>query len=226
MTSILPSVMPGDLAKAVLWLKAFGVQAATSAGPKSPEFWKGRSSTRFDGLLPVLWRQEDTTIYRVPQRSASLAHVIPAGAVAKRNRAGVLPVEDLRKYVEALDDPSLPLAEMRWNGFRRISIRTSCTPGQLISVQTCYHRGWHAEANGRPAGVRRDGLGFLLLEPQCEGPCRVELTYDGGWEYQLCRLASAATLLLLAGYRAFARVNIAGRADNRIRAVSRLPSPE
>jgi hypothetical protein len=193
--TILTSATAPETAVAVFWLKAFGVQAATLAGPKSPEFWKGISSTKFDGLLPVLWRQEDTTIYRVPQRSASLAHVIPARAVSRRSADGALSLRELRNYVEALDDSALPLAGMRWDGFRRISIETTLARGQVISVQTCFHRGWHAQANGRPARVSPDGLGFLVIQPECQGACQIELTYDGGWEYKLARCLSLLTIL-------------------------------
>jgi hypothetical protein len=200
MKSILTSLTPEELKVAVLWAKAFGVQAVTACGRQSPEFWKGQSSTRFDDLLPVLWRQDDTTIYRVPQRSPSLAHVIPTTAVARRNGAESLPLEELRKYVKALDDASLPLAEMRWDGFRSLSISANLAGGQAVSVQTCYHRGWHARANGVAARVERDGLGFLAIYPTCEGPCRIDLTYDGGWEYLLARCVSLLTIFGIAGY--------------------------
>ncbi len=200
MKTILTSATPQDIAAAVLWLKAFGVQAATVCGRHSPEFWKGISSTKFDGLLPVLWRQEDTTIYRVPQRSTSLAHVVPAGAVPRRDAAGALPSNELRRYVDVLEDPSLPLAEMRWESLRRIRIDTTMGSGQAVSVQTCYHPGWHARANGRPAKTQRDGLGFLSIATGCQGTCRIELEYDGGWEYKICRGLSFAAVLGMLGY--------------------------
>jgi hypothetical protein len=61
----------------LLWLKAFGVQSVAVPGPHSPEYWKPFVNPRkFDGMLPVLWQEDDTTIYRVPERSASLAHVL------------------------------------------------------------------------------------------------------------------------------------------------------
>jgi hypothetical protein len=189
MTSILTAYNPREVEEAILWLKAFGIQAAVAGGRNTPEFWKGVSSTKFDGQFPVLWRQQDTTIYQVPQRSPSLAHVIPVTAAG-----------DLRQYVAALDDASLPLAEMRWDGFRHMSIQTSVNAGQAVSVQTCYHHGWHAIANDRAAPIRRDGLGFLLIEPQCQGPCRIELSYNGGAEYILCRCLSYLTLLGVAAY--------------------------
>jgi hypothetical protein len=183
MTSILTSLHPPETDRAILWLKAFGIQAVTAGGRQTPEFWKGVSSTKFDGQFPILWRQQDTTIYRIPQRSGSLAHVIPATAVA-----------DLERYVAALDDPSLPLADFRWQSFRKARIDTTVGDGQAISVQTCYHPGWHAIVNGRSAPTARDGLGFLLIRPDCRGPCHIELTYNGGVEYILCRILSGFAL--------------------------------
>jgi hypothetical protein len=171
----------------LLWLKAFGVQAVAVTGPESKEFWGPNADPKkFDGLLPVLWRQEGVTIYRVPLRSASLAHVVPAS------------YRSLEEYVTALDNPDLPLAEMRWDGFRHAEVRTTAHPGQVISVQTSWHRGWHATANGHKAGVRRGGLNLLTIDPHCDGPCDVRLEYDGGWEYKTCRALSLLAILSLA----------------------------
>jgi len=195
MNSAMTSFNPEETATAVLWLKAFGVQAATALGRRSPDFWKGVSSTKFDGQLPILWREDDTTIYRIPQRSASLAHVVPTAAVARDAS-----ISEVRKYVEALDDASFPLADMRWHGARRVSIQTTVHSGQVVSVQTGYHPGWRARANSRPVEVRRDGLGFLVIHPRCDGECQIDLTYGGGWEYKLARGLSTVTLLGLIGY--------------------------
>ena len=194
MFHVLTSSTPEDCKLAVTWLKAFGVHAATVSGRKSSEFWKGNSSTKFDGLLPVLWRGEDITIYEVPQRGVSPAHVVPEEALG-----------ELRRYVAALGDESLPLAEMRWEGFRRAAIETTVRTGQVVSVQTGFHRGWSARANGQRAEVRRDGLGFLAIRTGCAGPCHIELTYDGGWEQLLCRglslLAIVGTLVYVLAWR-------------------------
>ena len=104
-------------------------------------------------------------------------------------------MDDLARYVAALDDQAMPLAEMRWDGLRRAVIRAPLAKDQVVSVQTNYHKGWHAQANGKALPVLRDGLGFLLLRPNCEGGCEIELTYDGGWEFLLCRLLSYLTLI-------------------------------
>src|SRR5262249_5234957 len=125
----------------------------------------------------------------VPQRSASLAHVISADSAG-----------DLRRYMAALDDASLPPADFQWQRPRGATIRTAVNPGQKGSGETCYQPGWHAAANGRPARARKDGLGFLLIEPECNGPCRIDLSYKGGPEYITCRVLSFVALLGLAGY--------------------------
>jgi hypothetical protein len=203
MMSILSGAGGREAEVSILWLKAFGVHAVTVCGPRTTEFWKPYADPRkFEGRLSVLWSRDDTTIYRVPQRTASLAHVIPASAAARADARGNLPLAELEKYVAALDDPSLPEADLRFDGFRRASIRSTAHPGQAISVQTTWHPGWHARANGKTAEVVRDGLGFLLIRPRCDGPCTVELTYDGGWEYKLCRLIGALTILAALGYAA------------------------
>jgi hypothetical protein len=89
----------------------------------------------------------------------------------------------------------MPPADFRWRSFRSALIDTTAAAGQVISVQTCYHPGWHATANGRAAEVVRDGLGFLLIRPDCRGPCRIELTYNGGLEYIACRALRALTAI-------------------------------
>ncbi len=203
MNNVLTSRGPDEAAISVLWLKAFGVHAVTVCGPRSSEFWKPYSDPRkFEGLLPVAWREDDVTIYRVPQRSTSLARVIPEAAVPDPGSGPSLPLHELRKYVSALDDPGMPEASMHWKGSRRIHIETTVHEGQVVSLQTAYHRGWHAQANGLPAKVSRDGLGFLVVRPECDGHCAIEMTYDGGWEYRLARLLSLLTLLGVLSYSA------------------------
>ena len=66
-----------DAEYSILWLKAFGVAAVGVSGPRSPEYWRPFAHPgKFEGVLPVLWREDDTTIYGVPPGSASLAHAI------------------------------------------------------------------------------------------------------------------------------------------------------
>ena len=182
----------------LLWLQAYGVHAVEVGGPGSREFYKPYWNARkFDGLLPVLWRSGGDTIYRVPQRSASLAHVMPESGlitIAARPKDG-LDTAGLERYVGALNDAQFALAEFRWLGPGRARIAANLASGQVISVQVSYDRGWRAHANGQDIPVSGDGLGLMVLHPRCSGSCTIDLEYDGGAEFRLARGVRALALL-------------------------------
>lgn len=184
-----------DARFSLAWLRAFGTGAIVISGPNSPEFWKPFwHLLQFEGVLPVLWRQDDVTIYGIPQQSTSLAHVVPESAIIHKIPARPEDIESIERYVAELDDPSMPSTEFRWQGTNQIRIRTAATARQAISLQVSYHPGWHANAGGQALEVKRDGIGLIWLQPGCTGPCAVELNYDGGWELWICRYISLAAM--------------------------------
>jgi hypothetical protein len=128
-------------AESISVLKAYGVAAVVVPGPASAEFWKPFAHPeKFDSLLPVLWSQEGITVYRVPQRSASLAHVAP--------------------------EPALADASFQWRDQNHIAVRAFTEPGQAIFVQISYHPGWHATIDGHAAEIHRDELGLSARPSQ------------------------------------------------------------
>ncbi|HUK18045.1 MAG TPA: hypothetical protein VLW65_16585 [Bryobacteraceae bacterium] len=185
-----------EAAVSLLWLQAFSVQAVEVGGPHGREFFKPyRNPRKFDGLLPVLWRDGDDVIYRVPQRSASLAHVMRESevvSIAGRPKDG-LDIAPLERYVAALDRP----AEMNWAGQSRARILATASPDEVISVQVSYDRGWRARANGTQIPVTSDGLGLMVLHPHCAGPCSIDLEYDGGREMRIAQAARLAAVLAI-----------------------------
>jgi hypothetical protein len=175
---------------AVLWLKAFGVHGINVPGPGSREPSNPfDNANKFEGLLPVLWRDANDTIYRVPQRSDALVYVVPEGALVTREPAHGLDVDEIRRYVAALEDPSLALPETIWRNSRSAVIRTAIEPGQAVSVQVNHFPGWKATVGGVRQLAFRDGLGLLGIRPDCRGPCEIELFYDGGTEHVATRVA-------------------------------------
>jgi hypothetical protein len=105
---------PGDqdAAASILWLKAFGAQALTVPGPQSPEYWKPFADPRkFEGVLPVLWRERDTAIYRVSERPFSLAHVLRPDELVLHTPVNGLDVSELRRFVAAIEEPAAPPAD-------------------------------------------------------------------------------------------------------------------
>jgi hypothetical protein len=195
-----------DAGVSIAWLKAFGVGAVVISGPKSQEFWKGFAHpAKFDGLLPALWSEDDVTVYRIPRRTESLAHIVPESALVRRAPASPRDTEKLEEYLAALEDESLPKAEFRWDGKNRIHVQAIAWPGQIVSVQVTHHPGWHAKVNGASRQVNADALGLMWLQPGCNGPCDVQLDYDGGTELRVCRWLSAgalATLLVFFSWKA------------------------
>jgi hypothetical protein len=191
-----------DAENSILWLKAFGCQAIYIPGPKSRVNTKPfQHPYKFEGVLPVLWHEEDDTIYAVPQRTKSLAHVMAEGALVQTQPINGLDTGELSRYVAALDDPAFPDAPLIWRSTTDAQIRTTLHPGQVISVQQTFDKGWIATANGRPAKITRDALGMTVIHAACDGDCEVRFTFDGGLERKLCRAASwTAAIGALAGF--------------------------
>jgi hypothetical protein len=167
-------------------MKAYGVGAICVSGPKSPEFWKAYAHPgKFEGVLPVLWREDDTTIYQIPLRTQSFAHVVPPSAIV-----GKAKLNEIEKYDAALDNPALPAADFQWQGRNRILLHTSAQPDQAVSIQVNWHPGWHAKVAGQTVKLQKDGLGLMWLRPNCNGTCDIQLDYNGGWELRLTRWLS------------------------------------
>jgi hypothetical protein len=189
---------PRNAEASVLWFKAFGVHAVGISGLASTPVRK------FEGVLDPLWRYDnDAVIYRVDSGRggggpASLARVIPRGALVSRIPVHGLDVDPLRPYVAALDDPRMPPAEFRWTSMHSAEISGNLEPGQVLSVQEAWNKGWHATANGRPTPILRDAIGLMYIDPEISGPCQIEMVYDYGFEMRAAWTTSILTALLLA----------------------------
>jgi hypothetical protein len=181
-----------DAAFSILWLKALGAQAIAIPGPQSPEYWHPMANPRkFDGVLPVLRRERDTTIYLVSERPFSLAHVLRPDQLVHHTPVHGLDMREIGPYVAALDDPAAPPATLRWEGNNRAVIQARLQPGEVVSAQITYDPGWHAHVNGAARGIRPDGIGLMAVDAGCSGDCSIVLEYDGGWERKACRISSA-----------------------------------
>ncbi len=184
----------GEVAAA--WLRAFGVHAVMTGGPKSASAYKPfRNARKFEGLFKEVWREGDDAIYEIPARSRSLAHVVRTGDLPSRKPAGGLDIEPLAPYLAALENPALPLADFRWRNRHEAEVSAGFGKGDLLSVQISHHPGWRATVAGQPRRAYSDNLGQLVIEPGCTGPCTVNLSYDGGLEMLVARLLSWAALI-------------------------------
>jgi hypothetical protein len=187
----------GDGRWTAMWLRVYGNQAVVVSSPEGRDFYREvwRDPKKFDGLLPELWRDGGDVIYGLPQRSRSLAHVILPEHVLYRPPENNLDIAEVEPLARALEDTSLPQAEMEWTSPSDIRIATEMSPEQLLFVQVTYHPGWRAWVDGEPRRVRQEPLGMMIVEPHCSGPCEVTLSFDGGREMLFARLLCGLTIL-------------------------------
>jgi hypothetical protein len=97
-----------DAETSIRWLKAFGVQAVAVSKPGSTEAYKPFANpNKFDGVLPILWQSGGDVAYAIPQRTSSLAHIVPVSAVVTRTPANGQDTGPLIPYLQAIDDPTV-----------------------------------------------------------------------------------------------------------------------
>jgi len=182
----------------ILWLKAFGCGAITVPGPDSRDYFHPfRKPRKFDGLLPLVWREGDDSIYQLPLGTSSLAHVIPTSVIVPRPPVHGGDVGPLRPYVAALEDPSSPPAKLSWHNPERGQITAHIGAGQAISLQISYDPGWRASIRGVRIPLHKDALGMMTIDPKCDGECTIDLEYTGGTERTACAVVGCSMGLVL-----------------------------
>jgi len=192
----------GNGPETAMWLRVLGAQAVFVSGPGEREDTKiWQDPGKFEGVLPELWREGDDVIYAVPQRATSLAHLIRTEQRVRRTPMYFEDYAPILPLSAALEDASLPVVNLEWvtPGTVRITIPQP-TPGetsrgQLLFLQITYHPGWHASVGAEQRRVEADALGFMVLDPACNGPCEVILRFDGGIEMLLARALTLTSVL-------------------------------
>jgi hypothetical protein len=181
------------------YLRALGVQALVVNGPTSTDEYKDiRVPERFDGVMPLLHRENGDAIYSVLPLGTSLAHVLRPDELVPHRPAGKFAYSDILRYVQAAGDTTRPPAAFEWLSGNRARIRARLDPGDLLSVQVAWFPGWKAAVHGAPQPVSADGMGFLVIQPRCQGNCEIDLSWTGRGDLPLAAVVSLATLGLLA----------------------------
>lgn len=182
-----------DAAISILWLKAFGVGAIVVPGKESKDHYHAIANpNKFDGLLPLVWREGGDSIYQVPLQSTALAHTIPKSAIVTRQPANGLDIAGVRAYVDALTP-----ADIAWENPDHARIAAKMDSSEVLSIQITYDPGWEARVGGRVAATSADQLGFIVVDPQCEGDCLVDLEFTGGRERNVTLTVSVLVVAAL-----------------------------
>ena len=191
------------------WLRALGVQAIVVNGPTSTDEYKDiQAPERFDGMIPLLHRENGDAIYSVLPLGTSLAHVLRPGELVPVRPPGKFAYSEILKYAQATGDAARPAAAFEWLRGGRARIRANLHPDDLLSVQVAWFPGWKAAVHGEAKAVSADGMGFLVIQPQCQGDCEIDLAWTGRGDLPMAAVVSVAALALLAAL-AFRRRGIA-----------------
>jgi len=190
---------PADTERSRPWLQALGVDALVVSGPASTDGYKNiLKPQRFERLFPVLHQEHGDTIYSVPRGRPSLAHVVRPGDLVPLRASHQMDYSEVVKFSEAVVDNSRPAASFEWLRGDIARIRTNLQPSDLVSVQVAWFRGWKAFVRGRRMPVSADGLGLIVIQPECEGDCEITLRWTGRPDGPIAAVVSCASLALLA----------------------------
>jgi hypothetical protein len=177
---------------AIRELKNLGVEYVVVHGPKSRENYRDYKNPRkFDGLLEVVWHEEDDTIYHVP--FASLAYAVSPAELSIWHPMVLLPPTD--PYSLAISDGPRPQLAASWRGSSRLDIEGPIAEGRWVSVQVNYDPGWRAEQDGRLIEIGQDKLGYLVLKASASPLAHIQLRYGGSLEQRVMAALSAMVWL-------------------------------
>jgi hypothetical protein len=185
-----------DLAPAVLWLKALGVDAIYVAGPKSQETYKDYAHKEKFSSLAVLYDDgQDNRIFRIPRRYPARVRVVEA----ERLNA-LIPWNDnadhpgtLRDYVDILENGPDSAATLEREGTDAMRVRAEVKPGQALVVQESWDPAWQAWSGGRRLPVQADALGFMRVDAP-PGRQEILLRFATPFENQVGRVLTVLSL--------------------------------
>jgi hypothetical protein len=186
-----------------LWLRAYGASQVVMVGPKSAEAYKPyQHPEKFEGVLPVLWRKGDNTVYRVSD-DASLVHLLPEDAIVRTPPIHGLDVDQLARYVDRMDPAGYAHPSLAWTGTQSLTVQGLVPQGHVLSLQISWDPGWHASSSG-PVTITSDALGLMTIHTRCDATCTIHLAYDDPWR-TATRISCALGLLCLLAWVGFTR---------------------
>ena len=160
-------IAAGDTAElSILWLQATGTDVVIVHDRNSREVYHDYVHPgKFDGL-PVLWDSgEGDRIYQVPRRFPGIARVVDRSrASALKTPSAGYDIEDLRAYVGVVENGPDSPAVSRLENMGAIRVRARTAEGQSVLVMESYDPCWRAYSSGRPLSIRKDAMGFMLID--------------------------------------------------------------
>jgi hypothetical protein len=194
-TNLGPAARPS-----ILWMQSMGVDGIYVSDARSQEVFKDFTfPKKFEGALPAAFDDgQGNVIYRVPRRYLPRVRVVDT---AQFNAAKVPRFNDdvdyLQQYVDAIEKgPDAPGTLVR-QGTDAMRAHVAVQPGQSVVVQESFDPAWHAWSDGKPVPIRKDVMGFMVLDPP-PGDREIDLAFLTPLENQVGRVVTVLSLLAIA----------------------------
>ncbi len=153
----------------ILWMQALGIRRLT-----------GVPAVKYDALLACEEAgKAGCLIYATPLRRAAQALLV--SRYQWRRLPALRSLYDraaLSAYVNWSNRPEA--AGWRWTRSGTAEIRASLGPDDMILVRQNADGGWTASADTGPVALRRDPIGYLVLDPGRPGPIAIHLARRAG----------------------------------------------
>jgi hypothetical protein len=149
-----------DIAR--LWMEALPVRYIVVTGPSSTEVYRDYADPKkFDGRLPVVFDDHGVRIYEVSPSGdprlmvARVADLAPPTSAIDRTA--------ISEYVRRIADGRAP-STLAPRGLGAWRAEVEVRDGEQVLLRQAYDTGWRATVDGRPANVRADPIGQLVVD--------------------------------------------------------------
>jgi hypothetical protein len=159
--------MGDDPEPSIQWLQCLGAGAVIVHDKESEEIYHDFvHPKKFDGKLEAAWDDgKGNRIYRVPRRWEAPVRVVDrARAAALKSPAEGNERPALAACVDLVERGPEAAVEYRRESPSVMRMRARLEPGQSLLVQESYDPYWRAYSGGRRLEVRRNALGFMLID--------------------------------------------------------------
>jgi hypothetical protein len=145
-----------------LWMGALPVRYIVVTGPDSSEIYRDFADPKkFDRLLPVVFDERGVRIYEVARIGDPRLVVARVADLAAPTSA--IDRTALSEYVKRIaDGRASSTLEARGLGAWRAEVEVR--EGEQVLLRQAYDTGWRAKVDGRPATVRADPIGQLMVD--------------------------------------------------------------
>ncbi len=180
------------------WLKIANISTFVYTTAASAEPYKDYKVPvdKFDKVLTRKFEENGDIYYEVPLKNNSLAKVVDLADLSKFKKPfNAIDTQPIYNYLSWMERKSDRVLSVTHKSRSRLLIEGNIEKGEGILVQQTYDSGWRVK--GGKGSIKRDALGFMVIEPKDVGNIKLELNYNKPLTVYLGYLITVLTLGLL-----------------------------